>query len=126
MNKWALVFFLALAASGPKMHFDNRKHNFGQQQRYADVEHKFLFSNHGDAPLVIKSHETSCHCTSAHYGMEPVMPGENGWVTVRYDATKVGVFYRKVTLHTNAGTVVLAIKGEILADHSKVDPVTGD
>lgn len=125
MTRWALVLFLALGASGPKMQFDGRKHDFGPQKRYATVEHKFTFTNRGEAPLVIKSHETSCHCTSALYGLEPVMPGESGGVTVRYDATKVGVFYRKVTLHTNAGSVALVIKGEIVDAKAKVDPVTG-
>ncbi|MBI1183819.1 DUF1573 domain-containing protein [bacterium] len=111
--------------TGPKIHFDEKKFNFGDKAFRSKVEHTFSFENTGDAPLIIESHETSCHCTSALYSDAPVMPGEKGEVVVKYDATKVGFFYRKVTLHTNAGDETLIIKGEITEKKEKVDPITG-
>ena len=108
--KTSLLVLSLFLLSGPKITFTETKYDFGKQKLRAKVEHHFSFENKGDAPLVITSHETSCHCTSAHYSPEPIMPGQKGDILVKYDATKVGVFYRKVTIYTNAGKEVLTIK----------------
>ncbi len=124
--KSTLLLLSLLALAGPKIDFETKKHDFGEQPFRGKVEYAFEFTNSGNAPLIIENHETSCHCTSAHYDKAPIMPGNKGKIIVKYDATKVGVFYRKVTVYTNAGKETLTIKGEITKGKGKVNPLTGE
>lgn len=124
--KSLFIFLPFLLLGGPKIDFEEKKHDFGSKVAKSKVEFAFEFTNKGDAPLVIQSHETSCHCTSASYSKAPIMPLQKGTVVVKYDATKVGAFYRKVTLYTNAGKETLTIKGEIVKGNGKVNPITGE
>lgn len=111
--------------AGPKIKFDKTKHDFGEREFRSKVEYTFTFTNLGDAPLIIKGHKASCHCTTALYSKEPIMPGEKGEVLVKYDATKVGKFYRKIDIYTNTANETLVIKGEIVKTDAKVNPLTG-
>lgn len=126
MSNYLLIIGLGLLLSGPKLKFDDKKFDFGERKERSKVEHIFTLTNVGDAPLVIENHETSCHCTSAHYPKYPILPGEKAEVVIKYDATKVGTFYRKVTIFTNAGKEVLVVKGAISAKKGKVNPITGE
>lgn len=114
--------------AGPKLKFEDTRHDFGKKVFRSDVSYRFEFTNTGDAPLVLESHETSCHCTTATYPKNPILPGESDVVVVKYDATKIGTFFRKVTLRSNAGKQTLVIKGEIVqaSKGNKVNPLTGE
>jgi hypothetical protein len=50
------------------------------------------------------------------YSKDPISPGSTGFVTATYDATKVGVFTKTVTVNANTdgGSVLLTIKGEVV------------
>ena len=77
---------------------------------------EFKFTNTGDAPLVISSVQASCGCTVAEYSKEPIAPGAQGFVKATYNAAKVGVFTKSVTVNANAenNVVQLVIKGEVV------------
>lgn len=123
----ALLLSILVFLGGPKIKFEDTRHDFGKKVFRSDVSYRFEFTNTGDAPLVLESHETSCHCTTATYPKNPIFPGESDVVVVKYDATKVGTFFRKVTLRTNAGKETLVIKGEIVkpSKGNKINPITG-
>ena len=80
------------------------------------VTHEFRFTNSGDAPLVISSVQASCGCTVTDYSKDPIAPGSEGYVKATYNAAKVGVFSKTVTVNANAAesVVQLTIKGEVV------------
>lgn len=90
--------------------------DFGQIKVKKPVTHEFSFVNAGSAPLVITSVQASCGCTVTKYSKEPISPGSSGFVTATYDAAKVGVFTKTVTVNANTdgGAVLLTIKGEVV------------
>ena len=90
--------------------------DFGQIKVNSPVTHEFSFVNAGDAPLVITSVQASCGCTVTKYSKDPISPGSSGFVTATYDAAKVGVFTKTVTVqaNTDGGSVLLTIKGEVV------------
>ena len=116
-----LIFILAVAsawaqAPRPIMVFDRVTHNFGDVPRKGGVLVKeFRFVNKGDAPLIIKKITKSCSCTTVNYSRKPVMPGESGVITIKYEPHKVeeGVFNRVIQIYTNASNKarILAIQG---------------
>ncbi|HEY9048658.1 MAG TPA: DUF1573 domain-containing protein [Ohtaekwangia sp.] len=90
--------------------------DFGKIKANAPVTHEFKFTNSGDSPLVITSVQASCGCTVAEYSKDPIPSGAQGFVKATYNAAKVGVFTKTVTINSNtdAGVVLLTIKGEVI------------
>jgi hypothetical protein len=89
-------------------------YDFGKIKVNKPVTHEFRFTNSGDAPLVISSVQASCGCTVTDYSKDPIAPGAEGYVKATYNAAKVGVFSKTVTVNANAAesVVQLTIKGE--------------
>ena len=124
MKRVFICFILAvlttsLAAQekvGPKMTFDSATHNFGDVERKGGyLVKEFRFVNDGDEPLVIKKITKSCSCTTVNYSRKPVMPGQSGVISIKYEPHKVeeGVFNRVIQIYTNASNKarILAIQG---------------
>jgi hypothetical protein len=90
--------------------------DFGKIQLNIPVEHRFSFTNNGNAPLIITSVQASCGCTVADYSTEPVQPGTAGFVKVKFNAASIGQFTKTVTINanTNEGVVLLTVKGEVV------------
>lgn len=99
------------------MLWDSKTHDFGKIEQNISAEHSFSFVNEGNEPLLISSVKASCGCTVAEYTKEPIAPGEKGEVLARYNAKKVGAFSKTVTVTANTSdeTVLLTLKGEVVA-----------
>jgi hypothetical protein len=91
-------------------------HDFGTIKKDVAVEHEFEFTNTGSEPLLISSVKASCGCTVTDYTKEQIPAGEKGYVKAKYNAAKVGVFTKSVTVtaNTESGSVQLYIKGEVV------------
>lgn len=87
----ALLFFtlLSVAFSQKKagIKFDSRKHNFGQinKANTPTCSKEFMFTNTGDAPLIISKVSTSKECVTAEYDKLPILPGKKGKIKVKFD-----------------------------------------
>lgn len=110
---------------GPKMTFTATTVDYGTIEQNSDPLRTFTFVNDGTEPLVISNAKGSCGCTVPKYPKEPIMPGQEAEIEVRYDTKRLGIFNKSVTLTTNAvngadaanpGKFSLKIKG-------KVDPL---
>ncbi|MBX2814420.1 MAG: DUF1573 domain-containing protein [Saprospiraceae bacterium] len=101
--------------AGPEMTFEETVLDYGEIEKGADPLRKFVFTNTGMEPLVIKNAKGSCGCTVPTVPQEPIMPGEQAEIEVRYDTNRIGPFTKTVTLTTNMPKekVVLTIKGKV-------------
>lgn len=93
--------------------------NYGKIEKASTGVRFFKFANTGTAPLVISAAKGSCGCTVPSYPKEPIMPGEAGYIKVKYDTKRVGAFTKYVTLTTNASsntTTRLKISGTVEAE----------
>ncbi len=103
---------------GAQMEFETMVMDYGEIEQNSDPLRKFNFKNTGNQPLVISHAKGSCGCTVPVWPKEPIMPGEEANIEVRYDTKRIGKFVKKVTLTTNAlnsedGKIVLTIKGKV-------------
>ncbi len=89
------------------------EHDFGTIEKGVPVSYTFEFENEGDAPLIVSNVKTSCGCTASSYTKEAILPGQTGEVTATYNAAKEGHFNKSLTLSSNGGDVILAIRGEV-------------
>lgn len=90
--------------------------DFGQIKKAEPVTHEFSFTNAGNDALIISSVQASCGCTVTEYTKDPIQAGEKGFVKATYNAAKVGVFTKTVTINANTedAVVLLTIKGEVV------------
>lgn len=90
-------------ANGAKISFEEANYDFGDIQQGDVVEHVFAFENTGNEPLVISDVRTTCGCTAPSWPREPIPPGEEGELTVRFNSRgKIGVQNKVVTVLSNA------------------------
>lgn len=121
----AIILCLAIAAvparaikkKEAKINFTEDVYDFGKVSvGYGNVSHEFLFTNSGDANLVIVNAKADCGCTKPVYSDEPIAPGGSGKVKVTFVPNGKGHFTKKVTVTTNGNPrkARLIIKGEVI------------
>jgi len=102
--------------------FEKETHDFGKVEAGKPVSVDFVFTNVGDAPLVISNVESTCGCTVPKYTTAPVPKGGQGTITVTFNASSVQPgFTKALTIKSNARTPVkvLYIKGEVVASSTR-------
>ncbi len=119
----ALVTFgsAVFAQSGAKIEFKDKDNtiDYGTVNKEDDNGLRaFVFTNTGDAPLVIKDAKSTCGCTVPSFPKEPIAPGQSGKIEVKYNMN-TGPIRKTITIETNAvnyeeGRVALKIKGEVV------------
>lgn len=116
-----LLMFCGLNAFAQKkasIKFETLTHDFGtfDSSKTPKQEYTFVFTNVGDAPLVVNQAVSSCGCTVPSYTKTPIAPGEKGEIKVTYNPGKtLGRFTKNITVRTNGDPELtrLYIKGEI-------------
>jgi len=116
----SVIFFVAvtsLFAQNAKFAFEEETFDFGSiKEENGPVSYKFVFTNTGDAPLIIQGVRASCGCTTPAWTKEPVPPGEKGFVTAKYNPkNRPGSFRKSLTITSNAAPAskVIYIKGMV-------------
>jgi len=96
--------------------WEQTEHNFGKIEKDVPVTTEFTFVNSGSVPMVITEAKGSCGCTVTDYTQSVIEPGRSGTVTAIYNAAKLGVFSKSVTVTANTqyGPEKLMISGEVL------------
>lgn len=86
----------------PEMTFEYIDFDFGLIFPGEVVIHKYKFTNTGGSPLVISNVTASCGCTIPTYSKEPIAPGEEGFVEVKFDSSgRKGIQNKSVVVLTN-------------------------
>lgn len=98
----------------PKLKFDNLTKDFESIKQGTEIEVGYSFTNIGNAPLVIKSLETSCGCTVPKLQQTVYQPGERGVLKVVFNSEhKIGRQFKTVSITTNGQleTIKLSLIG---------------
>ncbi len=78
-------------------------HDFGQVPLGPEVYYDFVFTNTGNAPLIITDAQPSCSCTTPVWPHEPILPGQTGKINVGYKTKDhPGPFNKDVYIQSNA------------------------
>ncbi len=114
--------FISMAQSGPAIQFEKLVHDFGNITQGDNAEVEFVFTNTGDAPLLLSNAKSTCGCTVPTFSREPILPGQKGKINVRYDSNRIGQINKQITVESNAGTVYLKITGNISKKPEEIMP----
>lgn len=100
----------------PTMDFADSVHNFGTIQEGEVVTHDFIFKNNGKSPLLISSATGSCGCTVPDYPRDPIQPGKEGVIKVKFNSDgKPNHQDKTVIIYSNSkrGMYELHIKADV-------------
>jgi len=106
----------AKSTDGPIMNFEKMDVDYGTIEQNAEPLRVLKFTNTGTEPLVIKNARGSCGCTVPTWPKEPIMPGEESTIEVRYATNRLGAINKKITITTNedAEPHVIKVLGTVL------------
>ncbi len=117
---------------GAKISFTNTLHDFGANPQGTPVSHSFIFKNIGNEPLVLQNVKASCGCTTPYWPKEPILPGQESKIDVKYNMARAGNFTKSITVtvkpkleEETPEIVRLTIKGSAAANtpENSVDEV---
>lgn len=94
----------------PEITFEETEYDFGQIAQGTNVEHTFVFTNTGEAPLVLTGASSTCGCTVPTFTEEPIAPGEKGEMLVQFDGTGFNQVTKTVTLRANTQSGVEQVR----------------
>ncbi|MFV8332139.1 DUF1573 domain-containing protein [Flavobacterium sp. XS2P14] len=119
---FALISSIGFAQNGPKIEFEAKDNtiDYGKVNKNDNGSRDFIFTNTGNAPLLISNVLSTCGCTVPTKPEEPILPGKKGKITVKYNMA-LGPIRKTLTVESNAvnyegGRVALKIKGEVISD----------
>jgi hypothetical protein len=107
--------------NGPIFKFMEETHDFGNIKEGPQAQVDFNFINGGKEPLIIQNCSASCGCTTPNWTKDPIMPGQKGKITVKYDTKgRVGSFNKTVYIASNARgdkeRYEIYIKGNVISE----------
>mgnify|MGYP000521875450 CR=1 FL=1 len=105
-----LFLFVSFSINSQEFKFETESINYGKVSKGANGERVFVFTNIGDAPLIIKNIQSSCGCTVPKKPEKPIMPGEKGKIEVSYDTKRLGGFSKNINIFSNAKTARKKVK----------------
>lgn len=108
-----IIGLISLSTTAQEFKFESESIDYGKIKKGSNGERTFVFTNIGDAPLVINKVQSSCGCTIPKKPETPIMPGEKGEIKVSYDTKRVGGFSKSITIYSNAKNArkIIKIKG---------------
>lgn len=125
--------FLAVAQVAPAnpnaatLNFEFETYDFGDINEGDDASVDFVFTNSGADKLIITDVKASCGCTTPFWSKEPVLPGEKGQITAKYNTQgRPGTFNKAITITSNANeeTKRIFIKGNVIGKAAKADEIS--
>jgi hypothetical protein len=106
--------------NAPVFKFVEETHDFGNIKEGPQGQVDFVFTNTGKEPLIIQNCSASCGCTTPDWSKDPIMPGQKGKITVKYNTEgRVGTFNKTIYIASNAKgdkeRYEIYIKGNVVA-----------
>lgn len=93
-------------------------YNFGKVTDGELVEYSYRFKNTGTNPLIVTNATASCGCTVPEKPEQPVLPGEIGYIKIKFNSSnRVGQAHKTVTVTANVQPTFpeLLLTGEVVA-----------
>lgn len=87
--------------------FEDTTFDFKEINEGDVVTHTFKYKNVGKSPVLITEANTSCGCTVPDYKKEPIAPGEEGEINVKFNSEgKHGDIAKSVYVKSNGNPAI--------------------
>jgi hypothetical protein len=120
LSGWLISNIISAQFERPVIVFDSQEYDFGKiMEKDGEVSTEFEFTNSGKVPLILQNVQASCGCTTPEWPKEPLMPGQQGKITVAFNPkNRPGPFTKTITVNSNADhpVQILTIKGIVVPE----------
>lgn len=89
---------------------------FGKLKKGEHVEHVYEVTNTGTNPLIISQVKPGCGCTVPDYTKDPILPGQKGKITLKFDSSNFdGLVNKQAEVYANVekAPVVITFSADI-------------
>lgn len=96
--------------------FSESDFKFGKIKKGDKVEHVYEVTNTGTNPLVISEVKPACGCTVPDYTKDPILPGQKGKITLKFDSSSFdGMVNKQAEVFANVekSPIVLSFSADI-------------
>ena len=104
-------------AVGPKIQFASPVYDFGRVRAGDPAKFTYVFTNTGDALLILNTVQPQCGCTAAGEWTKQVEPGKTGNIPIQFNtAAYNGMVLKQITVTCNVTTqsmLFLQLKGTV-------------
>jgi len=82
----------------------------------SDGSYKFIFKNLGEDAILINRVRSTCGCTIPSWPREPIEPGKEGKIEVKYNTALAGIFMKSIYVYSSADNSPnkLVVKGKVV------------
>lgn len=81
--------------------FKDKIYDCGIVKGGSDCHFSFEFKNIDTVPVLIRNVDKSCNCMEVTWDKRPVLPGKTGYINVKYDTSRKGVFAKGLFVNIN-------------------------
>lgn len=105
--------------SGQEIYFAQSTYDYGEIAEGSDGLYNINFKNLGENAIVINRVRSSCGCTIPSWPRNPIEPGEEAEIQVKYNTALRGSFMKSVYVYSTAANspVKLTIKGKVIGEN---------
>jgi hypothetical protein len=116
-----IISSIGFAQNGPKIDFKDQNNTIDYGTVSKDNDNgvrSFVFTNTGNALLIISSVQTTSNCTVLSQQNDTILPGKSSKIDIKYNMVE-GPIRKTITVESNAvnyddGRIPLKIKGEVV------------
>ncbi len=90
--------------------------DFGDIKKGESKSHTYEVTNTGTNPLIISAVKPGCGCTAPDYSKEPILPGQKGFITLKFDSTNFdGSIQKQAEVFANVekAPIIIGFTGNI-------------
>lgn len=90
--------------------------DFGKMKKGDHKEHTYEITNTGENPLIISQVKPGCGCTVPDYTKEPILPGQKGKITLKFDSSNFdGLVNKQAEVYANIekAPIVISFSADI-------------
>ena len=122
MKKYVIMLVMGLASMGvqaQKISFEKNTVNAGSTLWKKPVTAVFKFTNKDKNPLFVREVDAGCGCLTPKWTTTAVQKGDEGEISVTYDAQMLGHFDRYIDVYTNASEQPVRIRMKALVNNGE-------
>ncbi|WP_027376028.1 DUF1573 domain-containing protein [Kaistella palustris] len=83
---------------------------FGKIKKGEHKEHTYEITNTGQNPLIISQVKPGCGCTVPDYTKDPILPGQKGKITLKFDSSNFdGLVNKQAEIYANVEKAPMVI-----------------
>jgi hypothetical protein len=127
---FSLLLLLAscnrLVVKEAKIKFKNTELAFGKIKAGDTISQTFNFDNIGNDTLLILQVQPSCECMVADYTTLPVLPGNSGYIKIKYASNKkqdIGKQLKSIVVQSNADTLLTILRIVVIVENDSLSKV---